>query len=494
MKRMFTTVPGNGFANAKRSATYALKRNLDSNFNPTEKSYREAMSYLEPYLDSSNESLSLQAQNIYAGYENSIGKMAKKAIDQNETVASLKKQEREAYFTSFDSGDSAENSMRNPSQIILDASYELDKVLLQVQSAIDDKIDTNESDDALKTYKEELSKRASVFRELKNKINSGEPLEGQEINGLGYYVDSDPDSGAIRGAGIIPILDAPEGIGKGFKRIDSTAGIFGATIPVFAPSITDAEGKYFAKIGNYKWTDMGDATLTSDAQNSATGIVPKILNSGGFDISDRNLFPSAKRDIKRGEFGTGFVGLDKEGNEITATFFKGHDGKIYSVDESTREKFMKDPILSKKLSGYIPSFGGDEVKNFAVQSTQMSDDRISTESRLFNSLESAAAYRAESDRMQNRGFFQEFGDGLTTLNQKYGGAAEDMAAPQPAPTDINAQDPNMFSTQTKDTTFFAAKNTPNKPDAQSVQNSAPDLIDKGKSFFRNVYNKVVNAK
>lgn len=495
-KRMLASVPNNGFANAKRQAILALKKpeNLDSNFNPTEKAYREAMTYLEPYISSSNEAVSLQAQSVYSGYENAIGKMAKKSADQNTTVANFKLQEQDSYFVDTEGDDNGENGMRDPAYLVSVASESLDSVLVNVQNTIDAMEANNESTDSLKVYRNSLQKRADAMRDLYSKFSNGELTDGQSLDGFGYYVDSNPIDGSIRRAGILPVGNAPEGLDSGFKRLESTTRVGGSLLPVYAPAQKNSNGEYVSKVGAYTWTGTGDGILSSTEQNGSTGIVPSLLNEGGFSIADRNKFQSKPSSLEKGSFGTGIIGVDEQGNAIEATFFRGHDGKMYNIDSVTREKFMADPVLNQKLNGYMPRFSPEEVKNFSREALPLQDDKISTESRLFGALDSAAQAKAESDRMENMGFFQKVGVGLNVLNEKLGGTAADMAAPQPASSDMSVQDPNMFSTQTKDTTFFAAKNTPNKPDTQSVQNSAPDLIDKGKSFFRNVYNKVVNAK
>ena len=48
------------------------------------------------------------------------------------------------------------------------------------------------------------------MRDLRSKFERGELGEGQMLDGFGYYVDTNPLDGSIRGAALLPVGLAPK--------------------------------------------------------------------------------------------------------------------------------------------------------------------------------------------------------------------------------------------------------------------------------------------
>lgn len=455
-KRALTRIADDGFAKAKKSADLSIKINVDGKGSSTARGYEDAISILQPYVSSGKEKDALDAQRLIASYQNSLTKLNKTERDQNETVSAFKLQEHDAYFTSFDADV---GGFRNPASLVGATSESLDGLVLGVLNAIEEKEANNESTDALHSYLNELVKRSDTMRDLRQRFENGELGDGQSLDGFGYYVDTNPLDGSIRGAAFLPVGLAPNELTNGYRRLDATTKVGGALLPVYAPTQRDAIGDYVARVGDATWSGTGEGALRAkDAKTSKNLFTP-----GGFDIADAAKFPVRTSKIDKGQFGVGLIGRDAEGNVVEGTFYRGADGKLYSVDSTTLEQFKKDPILNQKLSGYVSRFSPSEAQGLIREAQPFSQDRIGRESRIASFATSAAESKAESDRMSNMGFFEQVADGFKTNN------------PAPAPAPVTAPQ----------TSFFGARNNPDKPDEEpSIAGSAPDIIEKGKELFR----------
>ena len=92
-------------------------------------------------------------------------------------------------------------------------------------------------------------------------------------------------------------------------------------------------------------------------------------------------------------------------------FYRGNDNKLYSVDQTTLEKFKQDPVLNQKLDGYVARFSPTETKDLIKESVPFSDERISREGVLTGFQSEASSAQAEADRLQNLGFFGRIKEG-----------------------------------------------------------------------------------
>lgn len=452
-KSRFQTVSDTGFVRAKKLADLAIKTNTDSSGSPTARGYELALGYLQPYLGAEKESDAIDAQRLIAGYENSLQKLSNKQRSQNETVSAFKLQELDSYFTSFD-GDTA--SFRNPATLIDVTSESLDNLLLGVINAIDEKEANGESTDALYSYMNDLNKRADTMRDLRNKFERGE-LTGKNLDGFGYYVDTNPLDGNVRSAALLPVGISPEDITKGYRRLEATVNIGDALLPVYAPAQQDSLGEYIARVGDATWNGKGDGALQAkDAKNSKF-----LFAEGGFTIADSGAFPIRKSSIDAGSFGRGFVGRDAEGNPVESIFYRGSDNKLYSVDQTTIDRFKQDPVLKNKLDGYVTQFSPTEARGLVQEAVPFAEDRIGGESKVTRFQEELATSQAETSRLENMGFFERVAEGLRSSAER--GAEK---------------------SQVRKESFFENKNVPDKPEEPIIRNSTPDIIEQGKSFFR----------
>ncbi len=454
-QRTLQRIEDTGFTRAKKLADLAIKTNTDSSGSPTARGYEQALSYLQPFIDSEKENEALDAQRLIAGYNNNLDKLSSKKRDQSETVAAFKLQELDSYFTTFD-GDAG--SFRDPASLIGTTSESLDSLVLGVINAIDERQANSDSTDALYSYLNDLNKRADTMRDLRNKFENGE-LTGKTLDGFGYYVDTNPLDGSIRGAALLPVGLAPEDVSKGYRRLEATANIGGALLPVYAPAQQNELGEYAARVGDATWTGTGSGALqTSNAEKSKN-----LFQEGGFSIGDSSVFPVRKSSIDKGSFGKGFIGRNAEGNPVESIFYRGSDSKLYSVDQATVDRFKQDPLLSKKLDGYVAQFSPTEVKELMKEAVPFSEERIGRESKVTGFQEEIAASQAESDRFRNMGFFGAIKEGFSRATER-----------------------GRQQQEQRKTTFFENKNVPDKPDEFPTGGTPENIIETGKQFFRKV--------
>lgn len=457
-QRVLTRIQNNGFSRAKKLADLAIKTNVDGSGSPTSAGYEQAISYLQPYIASGSQTEALDAQRLIASYSNSFTKLDKKHKDQAETVAAFKLQEMDSYFTSFD-GDVS--SFRNPANLIDTTSEALDNLVLGVINAIDEKQANGDSTDALYSYLNDISKRADSLRDLKNKHQQGE-LTGQTLDGFGYYVDTNPLDGSIRAAALLPAGIAPDGLVSGYRRLEATANVGGALLPVYAPAQQDALGEYTVKIGDATWAGTGSGALQArEAVNSKN-----LFAEGGFNISDPMAFPVRKNGIDKGSFGKGFIGRDGEGNPVESVFYRGADNKLYKVDPASIEQFKKDPILKSKLDGYVTQFSPTEMKELSREAVPFTEQRLSFENKIAGIQSEAAPANEEADRLGGLSFFGKIKEGLSSM---FSGDGQQRQAPEERPK----------------ASFFGNTNRPNQPEEAPTGGSAGNIIDTGKQFFRN---------
>lgn len=447
--RALQSIADTGFARAKKLSDLAIKTNTDSSGSPTARGYEQAISYLQPFIESGKENESLDAQRLLAGYNNSLDKLSSKQRDQAEATAAFRLQEIDSYFTTAD-GDTG--GFRNPGSLIGPTSEALDGLVVGVINAIEQKQANGDSTTELNGYLNDLNKRADTMRDLKNKYENGE-LKGKTLDGFGYYVDTNPLDGSVRRAALLPVGLAPDNVSSGYRRIEATASVGDALLPVYAPATKDAVGASVARIGDATWSGSDSGALTTgDAKMSKS-----LFKEGAFSIEDAASYPVRKNSVDKGSFGKGFIGRDDQGNPVESIFYRGNDNKLYSVDQSTIDQFKQDPLLSRKLDGYVTQFSPSEIKELSKEAIPFSEGGISRESKLTGLRSQADLAKAEADRMENMSFFGKFKDNERVRNER--------RTPLPSPSMDNT-------------------NTPNAPEEPTVSDSTPDIVDQGKSFFR----------
>lgn len=470
--RAFKTVQGgSGFARAKKLADLAIEKSTDESGKTTAQGLQQAIAMLEPFMSSSNEGI--DAQRIVADYGNKLRGIKAKELEQNETVSSFQRQEDALYFVRDD------DSFRDPSVLISDTSVALDSLILSVHDAIDEGRAQNKDVDGLLGYLDKLNKRGDAMRDLREKAENGMLGNGQSLNGFGYYVDTDPMTGDVRGAAIVPTDNAPDGVVSGFKRLGTTANVRGALLPVYAPAQKDANGKYVSKVGETTWSGSDSKALAANE----TGRFESFVSDGGFTLSDKNSFPIKEKTLSADSFGTGIIGRDVDGMPVHGLVYKSRDNNVYQIDDETRKKMEADPVMGSKLNGYIPRFSPEEFKQ-VIKTAKPFDDEIFAKESAIATMRNQTA-RMASDLAKDDGRMSIFKDAAGYIGSKLraGAQALDSSFQQSIAT------PSVVQRNPETRRVERVRNTPNKPDeASGVGNSGADIVDSGSGFFRKAAN------
>lgn len=453
--KAFQTVSSSEFRRAKKLADLALKTNVDNAGSIISRGYEQAIGFLQEFtLESGN--VGIDAQRLVADYTNKLAKLVEKDRKNKTTVAQFKLDEQELYWTSAQDGDEA--LLRNPLELVRVEARGLSELELEVQNAIDAQDALGEPTTDLKNYLIDLSQRADSFRKLQNDIADEEVVPGQILKGFGYFIDADQNDAQhrINRVAILPTSNLPSGIADDFHQVNDFADIAGGHLPIQSrvPKEKNKSGSFETSIGGATYSGTDFSLPLKASGNSQV----KFDNPGEFTINDER-FQLMGADIKQRTFVKGFTGINSEGDAIETYFYAGADGNLYRLDEDTKKQYESDPLFSKELEN-VRSLSPTQAKNLSsspsVQPLRSTPFTAAMERQA--EFEKAAPERAEAEREDELGFFGRAREGAQRFRE--------------------SREPNQ--------SFFNQRNQPTPPAEPAIGESAPDLVEQGKSFFRKV--------
>jgi hypothetical protein len=445
-----------GLTQAKKMADLYIKTHTDDNGRVTSPDvYTYAINtYLAPFAGN------VDADRKIAEYVNASKKISAKQVAQEDTLASFKRRELDAWWNDVD----GEVGFRDPAVLSLNTSQALDAVLLEVLNTIDERAAMGESVDSLITYADTLAQRADAMRDLSNKLFNGE-LPAEALNGYGYYIDASPIDGSVRGASIMPVGLAPDDLAKGMRRVNTSARVGSAELPLYLPAVRDEYGNYVAKMGDTIWNGVGEGALQKGSGSIETNNFNEVFKNG-------ITVPKASTGLRKGEFGRiPLGGRDESGRPIETIVYKGMDDKIYTVtDPDTLASIQADPFLGRKLGDYVTRLSPIEAEEVRTTAQPFSLELVGKESRAtkIQVLQSEAA-KAEEDYKKITGSFSyKAANTILPVTDAIGGAVK-----------------GAFG---KVASFFGRKNSDVQPEqapaARGGQYNSPDVVEQGASIFR----------
>jgi len=343
--------------------------------------------------------------------------------------------------------------LRNPLELIRTTARDLGELESEVQASIDALEETGENAASLKGYLLDLNQRGESFRRLQGDILDGAVVPGQILKGFGYFIDADQNDAQHRiiRTAILPTSNLPGGIADGFSQIDEYSDVEGGLMSIHSrvPKERELSGDYVTYIGGaqYNGSDIAFPLKRSNKSQVDFGGV------GKFTI-DREDFGLMGTDIKPKTFMKGSVGVDEDGNAMDVYFYAGNDNKIYKLDKVTQNKLANDPGYAKDFDNarpLSPTIAKNLFSSPDVQLLNFSPLTVGAEQRAEDVR--MAPQRAEEARREKLGFF--------------GRAKEDVE-----------------KRKAEKSSFFENKNVSKKPEESVVGTSVPDIIEKGKEFFR----------
>lgn len=433
---------GSGVSNAKKLADLYVSSNTGPDGEISDPSVYDNVikEILAPFAGT------IDGQNAIADYSNKRKALASKQSDVEQTVSALKQKEYGAWYVDDDGEDNT--SFRNPAWVAQMTSESLDMILAETLATIDEKRAAKKSTAELESYATELIKRSDRMRTIAASLDGGEEVN---LDGYGYYIDADPNTGQIRGASFMP-TDAGFGdLSKGTIRTDSKVKVGNKNVPIYLPFVKQEDGTNKAVFGGKEYT--GDSNLLSGGEE----ITP---------LTDRNLYKGVDSKFEVGKAYRSFNGKNNiDGSPKSDYIYVGKDNKMYKFsDDDASGKALLDSLRSVGAIGEsIPRISPVDAMSYATNPLPSDASFIQGEQRgarvrTYNA--EAAVSQAEADRFNNLNPVEEVIEGASTIGQ------------------------NVLSGIQG---FFGRKNrqsTPEQP-RQSVGGvtSAPDVIESSKSFF-----------
>lgn len=424
---------GSGISNAKKLADLYVSSNTNDIGDVADPAvYDNAIGILAPFAGT------VDGQNAIADYNNKKKALSAKNADSESTVSALKQKEYGAWYVDDDGADNT--SFRNPAWVAQVTSESLDMILAETLGTIDQRKKNNQSTAELETYLTGLIKRSDRMRTVAESLNDDTPVN---LDGYGYYVDTDPNTGEIRGASFMPTDATFADLAKDSIRTDSTVKVGNKSVPVYLPSVQQQDGTKVAMFGGNQYS--GDSKLLEGQE-------------GEVILTDKNLYKGTDSKFQIGGVYRSFNGKTNiDGSSKQDYFYIGKDNKMY--------RFADDDANGRKLLDSLKSVGavGDVVQKISpadaanYYATPLPGDPSFTQGEVqggkIRVLQSGAAQaQSEADALASRNPLQEVIEG----------------APDAARSVISGI-----------SSFFSRKNRPNKPETP-----APAPIDSGASFFR----------
>lgn len=436
---------GSGVTNAKKLADLYVSTNTNNSGEVSDPTVYDNVinSILAPFAGT------VDGQNAIADYRNKQKALTSKNADTESAVSALKQKEYGAWYVDDDGSDNT--SFRNPGWVAQVTSESLDMILAETVQTIDARKASNKDTADLETYLSGLIKRSDRMRTVADSLNDGTDVN---LDGYGYYVDADPNTGQIRGASFMPTDANFGGLSQDTIRTNSTVKAGNKTIPVYLPFVKQEDGTTKATFGGKEYT--GNTTLLSDGGDG-----------GDTPLTDKTSYPGVDSKFQVGGVYRSFNGKTNiDGSSKQDYFYVGRDNKMYKfADDDPNGKALLDSLKQVGAVGdTIPRISPADAASYVASplpggSSFTQGEQQGGKIRVLQGRE--AESKAQAEALANRNPLEEVVAGASDLVKGFGSGIA---------------------------SFFSRKNAPNKPDTskQTVDGafSAPDVINAGASFFR----------
>lgn len=391
--------------------------------------------YLAPYVND------LSVQKKIAGYQNSSKSLSASQQDSENSVAALKLKEQGSWIYDEDQNSS---SFRNSSLVANSISENLDMLVAETVATINEKQAANKDISGLQGYLNELSPKADRMRSLSAQLDSGQP---QTLDGYGYFVDSDPTTGVIRGTSIMPTDMLPQEQ-KSKVRTDSFVNINGTRIPIYLPTIKDAGGSYLSNLGGKQYS--GDTNLLTGGGEEDVSFAKDPSGYSPYKFDGVNL--------ERGRIYKSYTGQSyQDGSPKQKYFYRGFDDQVYSFNDNdpNGQKFLSSMsaggVVNKDNIPRINPYLASTIQGKSL--TESSKDLSILPLRLAQIEQQNAPIMAEAQARESQGWVANLKQGFTSAFIK------------PVQS------------------FFSRKNRQSVPSNPAISSSTPDVINQGKDIF-----------
>lgn len=422
-------VEDGGATRAKRLADIYIKTHSNAEGKVVDPMvYQTAIdTYLLPFSDD------LTVQSKIATLQNNVKNLATDNSEISVTLDDLKMREHSAWYVDEDEVDST--GFRNPAYVAQVTSESLDMLVAETVASIQVKAANGKDTTEIETYLRDLVKRADRMRNLSMKLDDGVK---EDMDGYGYYVDVDPNTGAARGASLMPTDVGVKDIGSGTIRTDTNVQVGNKRIPLYLPYVKDAQGQTHVKFAGREYT--GDTNLLQSSDSSDV------------ILSDRNAIPYDGDTFQRGKVYRSFNGKTNiDGSPKQDFYFVGYDNKMYRfADDDPQGKAFLDSMQTTgglntssipRISPYTAaSVMAEPLPKDDMQFTQKTQRGI----KIDQLTQQAQSAQAESDRLNNMSTTGQVWEGIKGFFSRKNKPSTPNPAPERTPGDTIDQQGGGF--------------------------------------------------
>lgn len=422
---------------AKKLANLAIEKSKSGTNKPTAKGYEEAISLLYQLQFSENENEALEAQNLITSYENKRAVLLSEEGNRKRAVNELQLEEKKAYYAAATGVKANFIASNDIAGLVSFQRESLNEHLFNTYDAIRVAEEVGENTAALETELNDVYRRYKDIERLEDDILNG---DGSSLAEYGVYIDGDKNG--IDGIFIGKNNDLPKGFDKSSYSLLNEAtkvnGVPDGNISIYGEHFVDQlNNKKVVEIDNRKWTlPVGvPGALRYDSKSDPSYVSNS--KKGSFSTAD---FSIKNNPIGKNSYFTGITGRDADNNLIKTLFKSSEDGtKVFMIDNEARKQLEADPIEGEKIKN---AFKRNEV-----------------DSRFINERVMPSAEPFKFTPMAQQPIFE------APIN-----------TPTPTTTSQQTEKPREI--------FFSQKNQPTHPKEPIIGKSVPDIIEKGKTFFR----------
>lgn len=430
----FQTVASNASARAKRLADIYVRTHTDATGKVSDpKVYQSAIDqYLAPFGDD------LTVQLKIAAFQNDANALEAKQGEIGNTVAALRLKEYNSWYVAED-GQSA--GFRNPAYVAQVTSESLDMLIAETVATISAQQEVGKDTSDVENYLTDLVKRADRMRRFSDGLNDGSTTS---LDGYGYFVDADPNTGRVRGASLMPTDINFKGIADGAVRTDSMVKVGNKSVPIYLPHVTDDMGTFKANFGGVEYTGNGTLLQASDSQ-------PLVA------LTDTQRYQYDGDSFQMGKAYRAYTGQTNiDGSPKQDYFYVGRDQKMY--------KFSEDDPNGKALLDQLGQVGGIDRNNIP---------RINPMNAMQYATEPLPSNDMQFSKKEVLGSQLASGSSLNIIN-----------GPEEPKTGLARLPEVAKRVNTTVDSFFGRKNRPSAP-AKAPARTGADIIDAGAAFFKN---------
>ncbi len=424
---------GSGAARAKKLADLYIKNHTTGNKVDSPDVYQYVNdNILAPYADD------LGVQQKMADYLNKSELLASTKQQIAGSLAALKLKEQGAWYRDRDEG--LDLTFRDPESALRDTSGKLDLLVMETVMASEEQRRASKDSSEIDSYLIDLNRKADRMRSALASVENGQT---GELSGFGYFLDTDPNDGTIRGATFAPTDMKIDGTTDKTKT-DSTVNISNASVPIHINTLK-IDGKNISYFGGKKYS--GDNEKVKGGKGSIL-----LSNTEQYKFSGLGIGGGAS--FEKGKLYTAFTGETyQNGDPKSKFFYQGYDDKTYSFNDDDPE--------GKAFVESLKSVGSVDPNNIP-RINPLTATRVIANPLSSNPGMSERAVKIAGFNKEQVGYDAEVKK-EEGMNWIQGGFDKG--------TDILAN------------TFFGAKNKLNKPDVAPAR-TAPDVVDKAQRFFR----------